>query len=336
MSIPLSLLAGLLGVTAVGWGALALAFSGPGGAALRGALILGYALAAGWLLLWARPRRRGWLGFAALFGSLLAWWLVIPPRNDRDWQPHLALLPGAEIAGDMITVHNVRNNLYRSETDYDLRHEDRTYRLSDLNSLDLFLSYWGSPHIAHTILSFGFADGRYLAISIEGRMEKGEGYSAIKGFFKQYELTFVVADERDVIALRTDVRRENVYLYRLRSQPATIRTLLLRYLEEINRLRERPEWYNALTHNCTTVVRGLATPGAERSWASWRLYLNGHLGELAYDIGAVDQSLAYPDLRARSLIDERARAAGAGPDFSRRIREGLPGMAGATGARSGA
>lgn len=322
----LYLLVGLAGVGTLGWGALALAFSGPGGAPVRGALVVGYLLAGGWLLLWVRPRRRGWLAFAGLFAVLLGWWLIIPPRNDRAWQPNVALLPWAEIAGDVVTVHNVRNNVYRSETDYDARYEDRVYRLSALRSLDLFLVYWGSPHIAHTIMSFGFDDGRYLAFSIEGRMEKGEAYSAIKGFFKQYELTFVVADERDVIGLRTDFRGENVHLYRFRTPPEAAQGLFLRYLEQVNRLRDQPEWYNALTQNCTTTIRGLAAPVAQRAWRSWKLYLNGHLDELAYDLGAVDRSLPFAEVRAGTLIDERARAAGRAPDFSQRIRRGLPGI----------
>ena len=306
------------------WGALALYFGAPVGSTSRLGLALVFVAASAVLLLVVRPRPWGFLGFAALFAVLLAWWLTISPRNDRDWEPDVAQLPWAEIAGDTITVHNVRNIVYRSETDYELRHETRRYRLADLRSLDLVLSYWGSPYIAHTIMSFGFGDGQYLAISIEGRKEKGEGYSAIKGFFRQYELTFVAADERDVIGVRTDFRGEDVYLFRMRTAPPVVRGLFLRYLEEINRLRDRPEWYNALTSNCTTVVRGLAAPLATRSWRSWKLYVNGFLPELGYEVGALDQTLPVGELRARSRIVERARAAGRAPDFSRRIRQGLP------------
>lgn len=319
-------LAAVAAVAATLWGALALYLGAPAGQSGRLGLALVFVAASAALLLAVRPRRRGYLGFGVLFALLLAWWLSIPPRNDRDWQPDVASLPWADIAGDVVTVHNVRNIAYRSETDYDLHYETRTYRLSELRSLDLVLSYWGSPYIAHTIMSFGFGDGQYLAISIEGRKEKGEGYSALKGFFRQYELTFVLADERDVIGVRTGFRGEDVYLFRMKTPPPVVRGLFLRYLEEINRLRDRPEWYNALTHNCTTVVRGLAAPGATRSWRSWKLYVNGFLPELGYAIGALDQSLPLADLRARSRIVEHARAAGRAPDFSRRIRQGLPGI----------
>ena len=131
--------------------------------------------------------------------------------------------------------------------------------------MDLFLVVWGSPLIAHTIMSFGFDDGRYLAMSIETRKEKGEEYSAVGGFFKQYELIYVVADERDVVRLRTNYRGEEVYLYRLRESPEIARPMFLEYLRHVNRLRDRPEWYNALTHNCTTAIRGHVQPPGARS-----------------------------------------------------------------------
>ena len=322
---------GLLAAGAAGcviWGALALYFSAPGPTAARIAAALLFLAAMGVVLLWIRPRRLGWPLAGVLFAAVLVWWLLIPPRNDRDWEPDLAALAWGEVHDDTVTVHNVRNTVYRSETDFDVRYEDRTYRLSDLRTLDFLLSHWGAPGIAHTIVSFGFADGRYLAVSIEGRKEKGEGYSAIKGLFKQYELIFVVADERDVIGVRTNFRGEHVYLYRIRTAPVGVRAIFLRYIAELNRLREHPEWYNAVTQNCTTAIRGLTAPVSARSWTGWKVYLNGYLDELAYQIGAVDTSLPFAELHARSLIDDRARAAAGSPDFSRRIREGLPGIGG--------
>jgi Domain of unknown function (DUF4105) len=321
-------LAALVTGLAVIWGALALYFSAPGSATARAVVGVVFVVAMGTLIVWVRPRRLGWPLAGALFAAVLVWWLLIPARNDRDWQPDLAQLAWAEVQGDTVTVHNVRNTVYRSDTDFDVHYEDRTYRLSDVRSLDFLLSHWGAPGIAHTILSFGFADGRYLAVSIEGRKEKGEGYSAIKGLFKQYELIFVVADERDLIGVRTNVRGEHVYLYRLRTPPSAVRELFLRYIAELNRLREQPEWYNAITQNCTTAIRGLTAPVATRSWRGWKIYLNGYLDELAYEIGAVDPTLPFAELHARSLIDDRARGAAGAPDFSRRIREGLPGMGG--------
>jgi hypothetical protein len=279
-----------------------------------------------------RPLRWVVAGILGAFGVVLALWLALPPSNARDWQPDVATLPFADIDGDRVLVHNVRNAEYRTETDYTVRLEDRALDLAQLRSLDLFLVYWGSPLIAHTIMSWGFEGDQYLAISIETRKEKGEQYSALRGFFRQYELVFVVADERDVVRLRTNVRGEDVYVYRLDVTPADARLFLLRYLQEVNQLRERPQWYNALTENCTTAITRLAGADARRSWWSWKLLLNGYLDELAYDIGAIDRSLPFAVLKAKSHVNERAKAANDDPRFSVRIRDGLPRMA-ATAAR---
>jgi len=317
----------------LGWMALAIAFDlaplGPPW--LRAGLGALVPVGAG-VALW-RVRRLRWVlvGILAAFGGVLAAWLAIPPSNARDWQPDVATLPFADIDGDRVIVHNVRNAEYRTETDYTVRLEDRTLDLSKLRSLDLFLITWGSPLIAHTIMSWGFEGDQYLAISIETRKVKGQEYSALRGFFRQYELVFVVADERDVVRLRTNFRGEEVHVYRLDVPPADARRLLLRYLQEVNRLRARPQWYNALTENCTTAIKRLAGSDTRRSWWSWKLFLNGHLDELAYDIGAIDRTLPFPVLKARSYINDRAKAANDDPRFSVRIRDGLPRMARARG-----
>ena len=314
----------LLGMTA--WGALAIYYSTLSSLALRTGLSVTFTLGAVAGLLFVRPRRRAVYGFLIVFTALLLWWLSIPPLHDRDWQPDVAVLPSATFDGDYVTIHNIRNNDYRSETDYTVRYYDKTFQLSKLGTVDLFFSYWGSPLIAHTIMSFGFADDGYVAISIETRKEKGEEYSAIKGFFKQYELIYIVADERDLVRLRTNYRGEDVYLYRLQGSTEVGRQLFLAYLRDINQLTEHPAWYNALTENCTTAIYRLVRPYAVRSWWSWKLFVNGYLDEVAYDNGAVDRSLPFADLKARSRINERAKAAGDAPDFSTRIREGLPGL----------
>jgi hypothetical protein len=273
-----------------------------------------------------RPFRRVPLVILAAFAVVVCAWLAVPPSNDRDWQPDVAELPWAETQGDRMLVHNVRNADYRSETDFTVHYEDRELDLSKLRSLDLFLIYWGSPSIAHTIMSWGFEGDEYLAISIETRKEVGESYSAVRGFFRQYELFYVVADERDVVRLRTNYRGEDVYVYRLDAPPEGARGLLLGYFAAINGLRDEPKWYNALTENCTTAIQRIARPLQRRSWLSWKLFLNGYLDELAYDIGALDRSLPFAELKAKSRVNERARAAGDDPRFSVRIREGLPRM----------
>ncbi len=269
-------LLGLACIVLLAWMALAVYFDlAPRGIPwLPAGLAILVPVAALAALVLVRPRRWAVVGIAVAFVMVLVAWLAIPPSNTRDWQPDVATLPYAEIRGDRVTVHNVRNADYRSETDYTVRLEDRELDLSRLRSLDLFLVYWGSPLIAHTIMSWGFEGDQYLAVSIETRKEKGEEYSALRGFFRQYELTFVVADERDVVRLRTNFRGEDVYVYQLDVPPADARILLLKYLRAVNDLREHPQWYNALTDNCTTAIRRLAGSDSRRSWWSWKLFLN--------------------------------------------------------------
>jgi hypothetical protein len=277
----------------------------------------------------SRPGR--WRRFLLLFFLVfLWWWFAIPPSNTRDWQPDVQILPWAEVKGDMVTVHNIRNCDYRSETDYTVRHYDRAFDLRQLKSLDLFLVYWGSPHIAHTMLSIGFENGSYLCFSIETRKELGEAYSAVKGFFKQFELTYVVADERDLVRLRTNFREggkgEDVYLYRMNVPIGFARTVLLDYLREVNSLKDHPQWYRAIATNCTTSIRRHMAPFNPDARFDWRIIVNGYLDEMLYERKILDQSLPFAELKKRSLINERALRSGTTGEFSRFIREGLPGV----------
>ncbi len=217
----------------------------------------------------------------------------------------------------------MRNFEYRSETDYTQRWEERSYDLSKLEGADFFLSYWGSPWIAHTIMSWAFSDGQHLAISLETRKEQGEAYSAALGFFRQFELYYVVADELDLIRVRTNYREEDVYLYRLNTPLETAREVLLDYLAEINRLARNPRWYNAATHNCTTTIRHHVQQVAPENPRDWRILVNGRIDELGYERGTIDTSLPFAELRRRSAITARGKVASP-EQFSARIREGLP------------
>jgi hypothetical protein len=257
--------------------------------------------------------------------AVALWWNSITPSNQRDWAPDVARLARATFDGSRVTIKNVRDFKYRSETDYDQRWEARSFDLGEVRGVDLFLSFWGPTLIAHTITSWEFADGQHLAISIETRKENGESYSALRGFFRQYELYYLVADERDPVGVRTNYRGEQVYLYRLRAPAATARVLLLDYLKEVNRLADHPSWYNALTHNCTTTIRHHAKNVAAGRPFDWRILANGHLDELAYERGQIDTDLPFAELRVRSNITEKAKAADGSPDFSALIRVGLPG-----------
>jgi hypothetical protein len=283
----------------------------------------GLAMLAVWILVKGKWRKVGLtvVGFALVLG----WWFTLQPSNDRDWQPDLAVLPYADIDGNKITIHNIRNCDYRTETNFTVQHYDRALDLAKLQTLDLYMVYWGSPLIAHTMMSFGFADGEQVCFSIETRKQKGQEYSAVKGLFRQFELMCVVADERDVVRLRTNYRQgEEVYLYRLRSSPASIRQLFLEYLQRANRLRQHPEWYNAVTDNCTTGIRAQRVASERAPW-DWRMLVNGHGDELLYERGMFSTNLPLAELKERGHVNARARAAGQAADFSKQIRQGVPG-----------
>jgi hypothetical protein len=303
------------------WGALALHFAGPAG--LEDTLAAVWFIAGVAVLLEVRPFGRALVAACVLATVLLAWWSSLEPRNDREWLPDVARPPTAELRHDLLTVENVRNFDYRAPDDYTERWETRTFDLARLEGLDLFMAYWGSPSIAHTILSWSFADGQHLAISIETRKERGEEYSAVAGFFKQYELYYVVADERDVVRLRTNYRHENVYLYPLRTPIERARHMLLDYVRGMNELAAQPRFYDAATANCTTTIRthvqhiGVAMP-----W-DWRILANGYIDQLLYETGTIDTSRPFAAVKEASHIDGRAQAADQDPQFSQRIREGL-------------
>jgi hypothetical protein len=270
---------------------------------------------------------RRWLALAVYtvsFALFLAWWATITPTNDRNWAPDVARTATATIDGDRLVVSNVRNFTWRSDTDFDQRWEQRTYSLSRLTNVDLIMSYWMGEAIAHTIVSFGFDDGARLAFSIETRKETHESYSSVAGFFKQYELAIIAADERDVVRVRSNVRGEDVRIYRLRMTPPNARVLLREYVEEANSLARVPRFYNTLTANCTNLVFGMVRvihPGVPMDA---RVLFSGYLPNYAYDLGATDTSVSFEKLRDLSKIHDKAALADADPNFSARIREGIP------------
>jgi Domain of unknown function (DUF4105) len=274
---------------------------------------------------------RRFLVCAGCFAVVLLWWLHLKPSNDRSWEPDLAETPWAEIQGDKVTLHNFRSCDYRSEFDYTCRWLTKSLDLSELRGIDLAITYWGSPYIAHPILSFQFGDNEYVAASIETRKEIGEGYSAVLGFFRQYELIYVFADERDLIRLRTNFRKdEEVYLFHTTAGPDWSRKLFLEYLARANQLHDNPEWYNALTRNCTTVIfRAMADIGrlpVGTSLHDWRVILNGRGDEMLYNGGNFAGGLPLPELKESAHINAAARQADNAPDFSRQIRLGRPGF----------
>jgi hypothetical protein len=259
----------------------------------------------------------------ACFGLVLAWWLNLRPSNQREWRADVAQTASIQIDGDRVTIHNLRNCNYRSETEYTDCWHDRTVDLSQIRGVDLFFVNWGSPYIGHPIISFAFGNGEHIAFSIEARYRAGQSYSAVLGFFRQYELIFLVADERDVVRLRTNYRKdEEVYFYPTRAQPQIARAMFLTYVAYVNKLSEQPEWYNAVTRNCTTTIDKLiaANLSDPQPW-SIQLLVNGKLDELLYKRGRlVTGGLPFSELKEHAHINATARAADQSPDFSALIR----------------
>ena len=311
-------------LASVTWGALALWLDGPSSRTVAGTMAAGLLLVSVFLVALVQPVPRGLVAALLPTVAVALWWGSIPPSNTREWSPDVARTARAVFDGSTVTIQNVRNFKYRSESDYAQRWDTRSYDLDRIRDVDLFLSLWGPTHVAHTIVSWEFDDSQPLAISIETRKEKGESYSALRGFFHQYELYYVVADERDLIGLRTNHRGEQVYLYRIRVPPAQARALLVDYLNEVNRLADHPRWYNALTQNCTTTIREHALKAGAGGHLDWRLLANGHVDQLLYERGQISTDQPFASFRAQSNITEQAKAADDSPDFSSRIRQGLP------------
>jgi hypothetical protein len=321
----LGLLAVAILLTGV-WCSLAVWFGVKAGATLRdvlaGAVVLAGLLTV--VCLATYWRWRAVAGYAVLIAVILAWWMTIRPSHNRDWPPDVARTFTAMIDGDRLVVNNVRNFAWRSDTDFDQRWEQRTYSLSRLATVDLVMSYWGNEAIAHTIVSFGFDDGSRLAFSIEIRKQRGETYSPIAGFFKQYELAIVAADERDVVRVRSNIRGEDVRIYRMRMPPAAARLLLGEYAQEANELARVPRFYNTLTTNCTTLVFEMVRAIHPGLPLDYRVLLSGYLPNYAYSVGATVTSMPFEQLRDLSRIHEKALQADDDPNFSERIREGIP------------
>jgi hypothetical protein len=307
------------------WANLAIAYQLPASGGVRIAACLALDLVALAALV-AVVRRSSWralLIYAVVYAILLAWSSSISALNDKNWAADVVHGITGSTDGDQLSARNVRNFSWRTETDYTERWEQRTYDLSKLRSLDLFLVYWIGPSIAHTIMSFGFADGLYLDFSIELRRTQNDQYSAVAGFFKTHELVYIGADERDLLTLRK-VRNEQIQLYRLGTPPERARALLAEYIKQANDLAARPRFYNTLTTNCTTTIFNMVRAVTASIPFDWRIILTGHLPGYLYDHGAVDTSIPLEELRQRADVTSRIDEGLSEVEFSSRIREAVP------------
>ncbi len=287
----------------IAWASLAITYSNLPWPGLRLALAIVFAAFAVWAL-WLSGRRRMRWAFAAAFLAVVAWWIAIPPSHDRPWRPEVAVMPRAIIDGDRVRLTGVRNFDYRSRNDFTVRYEEREVLLSHLTALDFYVSYWSEGLVGHTFLSFIFDNAPPLSISIETRPEVGE--------------------ERDLVGVRTNHRRETTYLYRLNTSADDARRLLAIYLARINELADRPEFYHLLSNSCTINIVRYANAAGRAGRFDIRHLLNGLIDSYLYHSGRVDTTLPFDELRRRSLVNAAAQAAEGAPDFSQRIRASLP------------
>ncbi len=307
----------------IGWASLAIFYSNAPWPWLRLVLALAFAAFGIWAL-WQWRRWGRLFAFVVVFLGVLVWWISIRPSHHRPWRPEVAVMPRAIVDGDRVRFIGVRNFEYRSTYDFTVRYEEREVSLSSLTSVDLFISYWAVGPVAHTFVSFNFENALPVCISIETRPEIGEGFSPIASLFKQFELIYVVGDERDIVRVRTNFRRDDVFLYKIRTSAENARRLFLIYIDRINELYSQPEFYHLLSNSCTINIVRYARAAGKVSRFDFRYIFNGFVDRFLYSIGLVDTSMPFSELRRRSRINDAAEAADDAPDFSQRIRASLP------------
>jgi hypothetical protein len=326
MTLFLTLMLSCLMLLTLAWGAGALWFKLPLPSFFRMVLIIGWScvLLTAIVLTWRHAAKLGTLIWLIALILLLIWWSTIKPSNDRAWADDVAHQLNGVVQGDVVTLHNVRNFAWRSDTDYVQGWETRQYDLNTLTSVDVALSYWMGPAIAHTLVSFGFDDGRHITFSVEIRKKQGEAFSAIGGFFKQFEESIVAADERDILAVRTNVLDEDVYLYRVNMPQQAMRSLFISYVDAANDLVNQARFYNTITANCTTIVFDMITRIIPGLPLDWRLIASGYLPNYLYSIGALNMQQPLPTLTARGRITDKAQQVKPDEDFSAKIRQDMP------------
>ena len=289
--------------------------------------LAGYIIIVLLILAVSRKKTKGLLISLICFLAIAVWFITIMPDKNGIYPPELRM-PYPEFKGDLVTLHNVRNCDYRTPEDFDVRYDTRTYDLDKLETVDMLVNYWGMDLVAHTFLSYGFSDGKYIAVSIEIRPEIDEEYGEINGLFKQYEIIYVWADERDLIRLRTNYKKEDIYIYRTSLSPDKVRKLFVNMLERTNSLYEDPEFYNTVTESCTnTIGDHIRKTGVEKLPFWKRRLLSGSVDKHAHNEGwLITGGLPFPKLRKNALINDRAVAADKDRHFSKKIRTHLTAM----------
>jgi hypothetical protein len=309
----------------VAWASLAIYFSPLPSPGLRIGLAVAMATFGIWALWISRRPRMKWI-YAGLYLVVLVGWSFVRPSHDREWRPDVAVMPRAAIDGDRVRISGVRDFDYRSRDDFTVRYGEREVLLSHMTGLDFFISYWMPGPVGHTFLSFTFDDAPPLNISIETRPEVHEGFDPLASLFKKYELIYVVGEERDLVGVRTNFRGEDVYVYRLRVPAEVARRLFMVYVERINQLADRPEFYHLLSNSCTINIVRYANLIGRSGDFDFRHYLNGWVDRYFYDVRLLDTQFPFAELRRRSRVDPAVQASEDVEKFARHIRQTVPGM----------
>jgi hypothetical protein len=310
-------------IVLVAWATLAIYYSSLPWSWLRvvlAATFLAFSVWAWWLT--KRPHM-SW-AFAGLFVVVAVGWIFIQPSHDRPWRSEVAVMPRAIIDGDRERFTGFRNFDYRTRDDFTARYEEREVQISHLIGVDFFVSYWKIGPVSHTFVSFIFDNAPPVSLSIETRPEVGEGFGPLASLFKQFELIYIVRDERDIVRVHTNYRDEDVFLYRINTSPADARRLFLVYLQRINQLADRPEFYHLLSNSCTINIIRYANAAGRVGGFDFRHFLNGFIDGYLYASGRLSSTLPFDELRRRSWINDAAQGAGNAEDFSQRIRAFLP------------
>jgi len=286
------------------------------------ALAITYALTLTLLLVTPKYKKTSRTLTLSIFFIVLVAWQQVTPTHEKNWADSVSQLPWATIDNNQVHIHNIRDFVYQTETDYRVQYIDKTYDLSKLNQLDYALSYWdGNKAIAHSIFSFGFENGEHLAVSVEVRNQKGEEYGGFSGLYNQFELIYVLATEKDVLQLRTNFRKEQVYLYPTNTPKQFITSFFSIVIERINSIQKQPEFYNTMTQNCfTSIVKDFQKINGTRNIFDYRIYANGYSDELFYQLGSIKTNLPFSESKQKFHINQYTQAGSYNPLYSKQIR----------------
>lgn len=308
------------------WGTLALWFKLPGSDFVRGLAASCFGLfGIGTLIAVFRPVSWRWLAiFAVALIAINGWWNALVAPVDGNWSPEVARQATGTIDGDILTLTNVRAFEWRTVDDFDEEWVTRSYDLSQIETVDMFLSFWGGPSMAHFMLSFGFANGDYLTWSNEVRRRIGGSFSPVSDFFKAHPIVVIAAEEQDVVGLRSNIRQERVQLFRFGSQSEKKRELIEVYVAAANEIAEKPHWFNSVFTNCSRTAILFARHVGISIPMDYRVIVNGYFPELLYERGSLNTDVSLQELYSLGAINERAIAIGLNEDYSAAIRDGVP------------